>query len=151
MRQILRLAGAVALAAAFAAPAAYAAGGHPGGGHRGGGHMGGGRPPVVHAMPHIPKAPSFHAPAHRPVPHVNRVPHVQGPVVHHNGGGNWQGGGHRGHHGHHRHHGRFLVYAAPLYDYDNSYYSNGECGWMWRRYLNTGSLRWKHRYYQCIE
>ena len=55
------------------------------------------------------------------------------------------------HMGRHHHHGRFLAYSVPLYDYDSSYgYSNG-CGWLWQRYLNTGSLRWKHRYYECIE
>ena len=93
-----------------------------GGGHAGGGHAGG---------------------VHVGVAHMGgggmHVQHFNGNHI-----------GNFGHHNHH-HHGRFFAYAVPLYDYDYSYgYSNG-CGWLWQRYLNTGSPRWKHRYYECIE
>ena len=133
MKNKLHLAGALLLAAGLSTSAAQA------GGHHGGGNFGGGGHAVAHSMPHFAaRAPVFH-------PQTVRVaPHFQNHVVR-----NFSNEGHE-HHGHHRHHGRFLVYSS-LYDYDNSYYDRGGCGWLWQRYLNTGNPHWKHRYYECIE
>ena len=133
MKHTLRLAGAALLATALATTTAFA-GGHHGGGHFGGG---GGGHAVAHAMPHT----SFHVQGVRSVPHVghhvtHNTPHVE-----------WNGGHHEHHH--HNHH-RFVAYSS-LYDYDNSYYDRGGCGWLWQRYLDTGNRHWKHRYYECIE
>lgn len=55
------------------------------------------------------------------------------------GGGCCKGGGPHWHHRHHRH------FFTPLY-----VTSGPGCGWLWRRYLNTGNPSYKWRYYECI-
>ncbi|HMN36597.1 MAG TPA: hypothetical protein PKD49_02650 [Hyphomicrobium sp.] len=69
-----------------------------------------------------------------------------------NGKGDWSGKGHH-HHRHHRHryYPGFYGYAWPYYD-DYYYYGyDGNCAWLWRRWLQTGNPKWKYRYYECIE
>ena len=153
MLHALKFAGALALAALVAIPAANArsmGGGHGGGGH-GGAHIsggGGGGRAIGNTIPHVSKGASFHAPAVRHVaPHVQGRNFGAGHPVRSNSYGNWNGGDHHGHHRHHRHN-RFFI-AAPLYDYGD--YDRGGCRWLWKRYLYTGNPVWKHRYYQCIE
>ena len=77
----------------------------------------------------------------------------------HHGGGHFHGrshfGHHRhfhhrhGHHGHrhHRHHGHIFIGAPFLY---GGYYAYGDCYWLRRRALYTGSPYWWNRYYACI-
>lgn len=72
------------------------------------------------------------------------------------GGGIKHGGGGKHHYGNHRPR-RFYSYGVPAYYYDDSYSSyaysasDDECGYLWRRYLNTGNPKWKRRYYNCID
>lgn len=64
-------------------------------------------------------------------------------------GNRWNGGWrHNGHH----HRGRRIFIGAP-YFYDYGYYDYGysgdDCGWLYRRALNTGSAYWWRRYRDC--
>jgi hypothetical protein len=66
-----------------------------------------------------------------------------------NWNGNWNGDWHGDHH-HHGHLNRF--YAYPFF-YGGYYAYNGyggDCGWLYRRALATGSPYWWNRYYACI-
>lgn len=70
----------------------------------------------------------------------------------HSGGGkHWHGGkGHRHHK--HRHHRRFYGGYYPYYYgayYGSSYY--GDCGWLRRRAIRTGSSYWWRRYEACVD
>lgn len=61
--------------------------------------------------------------------------------------------GHHHHHHHHHKHRRFRSYGYPYY-YGPAYYSYyggyGDCGWLRRRAIRTGSSYWWRRYDQCI-
>ncbi len=78
----------------------------------------------------------------------------RGPGRHYGGGGRHYGGG-----GHHHGPRRFRGYgfgAYPFYGYGGSYYYGGssgygECGYLRRRALATGSRYWWNRYYDCID
>jgi hypothetical protein len=63
--------------------------------------------------------------------------------------GNW-GGRNHGRWRHHR--GRRIFIGAP-YFYDYGYYNDGyyggDCGWLYRRAIATGSPYWWRRYEQC--
>jgi hypothetical protein len=63
----------------------------------------------------------------------------------------WNGRGGR-HHGRHHRHGRRVFIGSPFYG-DYGYYDYGysgdECGWLYRRALNTGSAYWWSRYRDC--
>jgi hypothetical protein len=81
-------------------------------------------------------------------PRYGGRPHFNGPGRHYGGG--------------HRHYGgpRFRGYgfgAYPFYGYGGSYYYGGysggygECGYLRRRAVATGSRYWWNRYYECID
>lgn len=55
--------------------------------------------------------------------------------------------GDRGHRGHHR---RYYGYGYPYY-YDDGYYYGDDCGWLYRRALQTGSPYWWNRYQACVD
>lgn len=45
-------------------------------------------------------------------------------------------------------------YGAPAYGYDTPGYTNAsdsECGWLYRRAVNTGSPYWWNRYNDCAD
>ncbi|MEQ1672697.1 MAG: hypothetical protein ABL893_17740 [Hyphomicrobium sp.] len=74
------------------------------------------------------------------------------PGGHHGGGigkppghGHGQGRPHRPRRNH--------FYVTPFYYSDAYAYStlDDECRYFWRRYLQTGNVKWKRRYYQCID
>jgi hypothetical protein len=75
----------------------------------------------------------------------------RGPDAGGTSGRGWSGDGsrHSGHHGHHRHRGGIGIYVGPGYDDDYSY--GGECGWLKRRAISTGSGYWWRRYQECID
>jgi hypothetical protein len=72
------------------------------------------------------------------------------------GGGDrgWRGGDRGGrHHSHnHRHRGGGVgIYVGPGYGYSDYGYSDGECAWLYRRAIRTGSGYWWRRYRDCID
>ena len=173
MKHLISMAGAAIIAAAAFIPSAAAVGmahgGHGGGGIHMGGNFGGGA--------HFNAAPHFNMQSHPmgTVKHWNGggnpialAPHRQvnpgpGPVPghvvtqrHFDKGVARHVERHFDHDGdhpqHHRHHRNFFVYGYPSNDryYDYSSYNDGTCGYYWNRYLRTGNLKWKYRYYDCI-
>jgi hypothetical protein len=65
---------------------------------------------------------------------------------------NWGGGDRGGRHHSHRHRGGGVgVYVGPGYGYYDYGYSSGECAWLYRRAVQTGSSYWWRRYRNCID
>lgn len=71
--------------------------------------------------------------------------------------GNWKGPGKHHHHRHRRGGLRFYSYGAPYfyddfydYGYDYSAFDDDSCGYYYRKWQQTGSSRWRIRYYNCI-
>ena len=60
--------------------------------------------------------------------------------------------GHRRFHRHHHHHrrGHRHIFIGPPVIYGSTYYY-GDCHWLRRRALRTGSPYWWNRYYDCID
>jgi hypothetical protein len=103
-------------------------GGGRGGGH-GGGHWGGG-----HGHGHV----------------------AHGGGRHHGGGGHHAGKGHRNYYAHNYNYGRYYRHGryyrnygwyGGAYAYGSGY---GNCAWLRRQALITGSSYWRSRYYNCI-
>lgn len=112
--------------------------------------------------------PAFARPSHNFAPrHISRPSnHIAKPFT--NGANRWQGkpysgnhiGNHGNHHsgnhhnGHHRRHRYAYWYGAPFvfndFGYSNDYYDGG-CSVYWNRYVRTGNLKWKYRYYDCVD
>lgn len=72
------------------------------------------------------------------------------------GGHGFYGGRHFGHfharpHFHYRHfHGHRGIYLGAPFLYGGYYYYGGDCYWLRRRALYTGSPYWWNRYYACV-
>jgi hypothetical protein len=67
---------------------------------------------------------------------------------------NYYGHGHGGHqHGHHGHHRRPIIVGYPYYygDYYDYDYGYSDCGWLYRRAVQTGSPYWWRRYRDCAD
>lgn len=61
-------------------------------------------------------------------------------------GGRWHGD----RHGHHRRGSRFFFAGVPYgYYYDDYAYYGDDCGWLYRRAIQTGSPYWWQRYQVC--
>jgi hypothetical protein len=84
---------------------------------------------------HFGHAPRFHQPRLHVAPRVLPRAHVTGPRVHHRR--------------FHRHRHRHIFLGAPLL-YGGYYYYYGDCDWLRRRALHTGSPYWWDRYYNCL-
>lgn len=69
-------------------------------------------------------------------------------------GGKWRRGDRSGRHAHrhHRHRGGSVgIYIGPGYGYYDYGYVDGECAWLYRRAVRTGSRYWWRRYRDCID
>lgn len=173
MKSFAKVFGAAALAALMVAPAALAReGGHGGGGggggggfsggsggHSGGGaNFGGGRMGGGGIQSH--GARNFGGAPGQPRFSNNfggGDRGIRGPRRNYsdNWNGNWNGP--RNHHRRHRGGLRFYSYGSPYYyddyyDYGYSSWADDDvsCSYYWRKYQQTGSPRWKARYYNCI-
>jgi hypothetical protein len=125
-------------------------GGHVGGGHFSGGRMGGGN----FAARSFRSGPSFGGQSFRN--QSFRGPRVAGfdrsfrgrpgRVANFNGG-RWHGDRHE----HHRRGSRFFFAGVPYYYgyYDDYGYGGDDCGWLYRRAIQTGSPYWWQRYQVC--
>ena len=62
-------------------------------------------------------------------------------------GGRWHGDRHE----HHRRGSRFFFASVPYYYgyYDDHGYGGDDCGWLYRRAIQTGSPYWWQRYQVC--
>ena len=69
----------------------------------------------------------------------------------HAGGGDWKGdgkGGGKHHHG--KHAKNFRHYGPDIFVYGGGGYGYGDCGWLRRQAVITGSPYWWQRYQECL-
>ena len=130
-------------------------GGGGGGGHMGGmggGHMGGGGMSMASRMG---GGGGDHMGGGGHMGHMARGgdfdggPSRHGRVAGNNWNGNWNGNWDHNHD--HHHHNRFIV-GSPFW-YGGGYYAYngyGDCGWLRREAIITGSPYWWRRYQECL-